>query len=124
MKTTLLFTFISLFSLNSFAASYNCQEKQGREKLSFHIVGQQIIFSDVEYLGYAQILVQHPFPYNQTDDHSIDFEYDWYYTATYNLEFLSPLSLHQRGDQVRLLLSFDDSDGAFANDVLFYCNVR
>ena len=76
-----------------------------------------VTVTDAEYLGYAQILTDVPFGADIAPT-KIAFSYDWYYTADYSLTLSAP---YYEDGQVEMKLTYDDSDGAFEDDVAFSC---
>lgn len=104
-----------------------CQGEAGRLELVVNQSANTISFSNVQALGGAQILKDVPMgmTYAATKAGAeIHFEYNWYYTAQYDLTFDQGVGALKAGDKVNLSLSGDDDDGAFFNDVKFICEAR
>ena len=122
MKHLILTTVILLLTNSIFAAvEYNCTHQDKTIGFTIDQDGQTISFHDVDYLGYAQIIVDHKFP-SQLADKVLTFEYDWYYTAFYEIKFKQPISQHKYMRAVNMVLTFDDSDWAFEDDIEFQCH--
>ena len=123
MNKLLLAAATLLFMNSAFAAlEYNCIHDG--QTVSFTIDQHEKIinFHNVDYLGYAQILVDHDFPC-ELKKNSLTFEYDWYYTASYRLNFKQPLATHQHMRGVEMYLTFDDMDGSWDEDIKFQCEI-
>lgn len=90
-----------------------------------------LTFRDIQAFGQAQILKDEAFPIDREvlaqDPKQIAIQYDWHFTAQYELKFERPLrGLYgqPKGLKVGMLFSGDDSDGAFFNDIPYTCTVR
>lgn len=125
MKSLILTLVIGLITVTASANEYRCKNLRNDKQLNFSIdfYNKYINFSNVQYLGHAQIETDYNFT-SQVTGESIYFEYDWYYTAWYKLEFLSLINTHESGKNVIMKFSYDDSDGAWEERVTFYCEVK
>ena len=104
------------------AVKYNCTHNE--DKIGFTINHQKecINFHNVDYLAYSQILIDHDFK-SDIKKSSLTFEYDWYYTASYQLNFSAPLVTHKHMRDVVMYLTFNDMDGSWEDDIQFECEI-
>lgn len=115
----------SSFSVFAESYSFKC-ENSNKEKLSFNISTdtKTIVFSNIDYFGNAQIIKDTPFGATINDKmNTVEFSYDWYYSADYKLVFTEkPFYYYTKNEIADLELSFDDSDGASVDKEKFSCS--
>ena len=110
---------------------FNCQSNaNGQVKhlvFDLNFTTRIINFSNIEAFSGADILANTAFGLTTFDTESnlkIGFDYNWYYTASYSLDFNNALNKLTKGSTTELTLSGDDDDGATFNDVSFSCKIK
>ena len=104
------------------STSYNCTH--GGQAMSFQLDSKTHIikFSNIDYFGAAQSLADYEFSAEMSNN-MVQFNYDWYYTAEYKMVFLEDFTKHSQLENVEMLLTFNDYDGAWEDDVLMNCQI-
>lgn len=107
------------------SVSVECQGENGALNFTLNTTTNTINFTDTQALGSAEIAVNTPIGM-QTDYKDkammIHVEYNWYYTAQYDLTLNNYPA--KENSPLKLTLNGDDDDGAFFNNVQFTCLVK
>ncbi len=123
MKTFTLLFFLS-FSAFGQTVEYRCYNEDNNQSLNFILNNEQqtIRIVNNEALQYVQLPTEKELKYT-TNYNSIYFEYDWYYTAWFKMDFTTPVDSHKAGDSLEMHLFYDDNDGAWEDNVVFHCSI-
>lgn len=105
-----------------------CAKASNQKELAFslNLESNTVTFQDVAAFEGAHIAKDQALALDadRAADNVVAFEYDWYYTAQYELQFDRALNGLKAGDQVGAVLNGSDDDGAFFNDISFNCKVQ
>lgn len=112
----MLISFAGLSHADANQQVYSCKGDSGTLSFVLNMSTHTITFKDIGAFGEAQILANTPFGATiaaSANSTEVQFEYDWYYTAHYNLILNNSTN--------KLTLSGQDDDGSFFNKAVFAC---
>jgi hypothetical protein len=130
--TALLATFLLTISVQAkdltHSVGLTCTSKAGTLAFTVNAASKKIAFSDVKAFGNAHIQKKKSLDIdtqnNDAYSSELQFSYNWYFTARYELKFDKNLQGLKSGQEVGALFSGDDFDNNNFNELALNCHKK
>lgn len=116
-----------LSSADSFTADlqiFDCVTADGRSLTFSYSLARSVVTISKNTSIPGQLLENVPYGFKEQSDFHFTFDYRWYFTGEGSFNFSEkPIWQYKKGDQTKIVVSYDDGDGSGLEPTPFSCEV-